>query len=31
MMVRKQVYMAAGGLDELNLKVAFNDADFAYA
>jgi predicted O-linked N-acetylglucosamine transferase (SPINDLY family)/GT2 family glycosyltransferase/ubiquinone/menaquinone biosynthesis C-methylase UbiE len=29
MMVRKEIYKKAGGLDELRLKVAFNDVDFS--
>jgi GT2 family glycosyltransferase len=28
MVIRKEVYLAAGGLDEENLSVAFNDVDF---
>ncbi|MBI1423215.1 MAG: glycosyltransferase [Gammaproteobacteria bacterium] len=28
MMVRKSIYLELGGLDEINLKVAFNDIDF---
>lgn len=28
LMVRKEIYNAVGGLDEENLKVAFNDVDF---
>jgi GT2 family glycosyltransferase len=28
MVIRKDVYLEVGGLDELNLKVAFNDVDF---